>query len=462
MAREKLFRLPLASVQREDRLRLANFSRRAGLYLSGLRLLAPVVSQNKTACDALATPQELSEYAVLLQRSGAIEQALGLLRSLDPIHSPDILLNQAYCLFNRWEFNDAIPILREYLTLELSKYARSVGQINLALSLVAEENFAEATSLLDSIIANVDPAAHTRLLANAFDLRGQCRILQGDLAHAGQDLERAAQLLRNDPTQNGLSIKKWQAVIAARHLGSVAPLDAFRLEAARAEDWESIRHADLHRLCVQFKAEQFQHLLFGSPFPQFRQRVQKTLDRVIIESHYIYGKPNVQILDISEGTYENRRVFQTGSQVQRVLQALLQDYYKPVLPGQLFAAVFPNEYFDPFTSPGRMHQVLLRVRKTLLTEKLPLEIQNSNGRYKIVITGALALRLPYILSPADPLQILFARLKREIGRDLFDARSAAQRLGLSISEFRRFCRVATEKRLIEKVGAGPATQYRVA
>src|SRR4051794_40707533 len=74
-----LSELTLAKVPREWLFEFANLSRRAGQVSLGLKLLSPIMQP-----DAVrkSSPQEISEYAILLQRCGATRDALRWLRQV--------------------------------------------------------------------------------------------------------------------------------------------------------------------------------------------------------------------------------------------------------------------------------------------------------------------------------------------------------------------------------------------
>src|SRR6218665_41141 len=108
-----------AQLPRAFRLPFAGLGRRLNLNSLAMRLLAPAINP-----AAQPTTAESAEYAVLLQRLGALDEAEARLQSLEPqAHAhPEILLFQAFCRFNRWEYAEAILLLKRYLGSDLPEY----------------------------------------------------------------------------------------------------------------------------------------------------------------------------------------------------------------------------------------------------------------------------------------------------------------------------------------------------
>ncbi|NJL26043.1 MAG: hypothetical protein HC902_13335 [Calothrix sp. SM1_5_4] len=87
-------------IPRQWILPLANIARRTGLSSLGLRLLSPVVMP-KTG--QTATGPEIAEYAVLLQKIGAIEESSRMLALIDRERVPESSLYRAFYHFHRWD-----------------------------------------------------------------------------------------------------------------------------------------------------------------------------------------------------------------------------------------------------------------------------------------------------------------------------------------------------------------------
>src|SRR5688572_13616984 len=99
-AERALADLEIPKIPRKWRLPLATLCRRVALVSTGLKILSPIVSpSNKTFG---ATPNETAEYAALLQKFGAVEDALRIFKEVDVSKAPEALMHRAVCHFSRW------------------------------------------------------------------------------------------------------------------------------------------------------------------------------------------------------------------------------------------------------------------------------------------------------------------------------------------------------------------------
>ncbi|MGE3756457.1 MAG: tetratricopeptide repeat protein, partial [Pseudobdellovibrionaceae bacterium] len=361
-ARRRLKQTSYGGVPRELALPLANICRRVGLITLGLRILSPLIHPEKHTHSAKASDAEVAEFAVLLQRCGAVDEAIELLSKIDSKNLPEVKLYKTFCLFNRWEYADAIDEIRDYLKFELTPYAQMVGRVNLGAALIATDRYEEAIHLLCENIAFAKKNKFRRLEGNCFELRGQAQTLIGNFKFATEDLEVASQILFGEKVSNELAITKWQAVIKSTQTKSAIPLHSFKKLALENGDYEGVRHSDLHTLKIDFDPSLFRHLLFGSPWNSFRKSTQTILGQSIAEQDFIFGSEKTNIFDLATGQIERGSGIPAGGSLHRLLNALLIDFYRPIRTGALFSKMFPGEKFNIFSSPGRIHQVLFRGR----------------------------------------------------------------------------------------------------
>src|SRR5688572_12946316 len=80
-AAKKLSALTPSQIPRPEVLHLANLCRRTALTELGLKILTPVVRPLVNGKSPPATGAELSEFAILLDRVGAVADALSLLEN---------------------------------------------------------------------------------------------------------------------------------------------------------------------------------------------------------------------------------------------------------------------------------------------------------------------------------------------------------------------------------------------
>lgn len=453
--------LNIKSVPRHWRLPLANICRRAGLVSLGLRLLEPVLRVNG-AFHRGVTPGEMAEYAVLLQRSGVVGEALRILSRLDVKSAPEALLYKAYCYFNVWDYHASIAPLEAYMQTGISGYTLAVGQVNLAGAYLTVGDSARAKDLIDQLTAACKANGYTRLLANCHEMKAQWHFHENRLSEAKVCLNDALDILKKAQTLDQLFASKWYAAIAARESGSTLPLRVFREEASRRDDPESVREADLLALQIEFGREAFDHLYFGTPFEAYRARARMLLGHSPRSAVYLLGEEGMPEFDLVSGEIAGHGTIPPGSKIHQLFDVLFRDFYRPYSVGSLFSELFPGEHFDIEHAPDRIHQLLRRARIFLKAANVPLVIRSEAGKFRAVIDGRLSVRIPLERELPSQNQILIRKLNSLFSEKIFTANEARQALDLSAAGFKRLASWAVEAGEIEKLGAGTATKYILA
>lgn len=475
---ERLETLKLSELPRKILLPLAHIARRAGLFSHGLKILSPVLKP-----EMQPLPEEMAEYAVLLQKIGAMEEALIYLEKVDDDSVPDALLYRAYHHFHEWNGPDAIPHLRRYLASPIEPYKRAIGQVNLAAALILSERYDEALDLVNAAIDSNGSAGFVRLEGNCHEMKAQILLQRAAFKDAAGELDRAATLLGHEQTQDAFFVRKWRAILTAMETGRHETVFELKRQALARNDWETLREMDLYLSKLEYEKKRFDHLYFGTSFAAYRQRIERVAGRkpesrefVLLPSDEIAGMASdgdliaagkdSPLFDLESGSLlaasgACEPLLEPGSKPHQLLTALLRDLYRPLRVAGLFAALFPDEHYDPFTSPDRVHRLLTRARQALKKAELPVEIVHRNEGFVVKITGAVGIRLPIDRLLQGRNRVLLAKLQEAFPKGDFSSREGADTLGLSPSAFKRLAAWAIESELMEKIGAGSATFYRL-
>jgi tetratricopeptide (TPR) repeat protein len=464
-----LARVNTAQISRANILPLSNIARRAGCFTYGLKLLAPLTDPDRNKWKSPATAPELAEYAVLLQKIGAVEESGALLSSIekhaDSHLAPEAHLYRAFFHFHRWDGESAVPCLETYLTHDLEPYLRLVGRVNLAAALVSSGRHEVAERLLGETIEVAREQGHTRLLGNSLELRAQAHLLTGRYDSAAADLDSATALLATEATPDEFFVRKWRGILKSLRDGSQESLHALRAEALERKDWESVRDADFHLLKIRFDEKRFDHLYFGTPFEAYRKRLGREFSRLPKAAEYLLGgTEGAPVFDVASGRFSgppHLDVLEPGSHCQRMIEALLKDFYRPIRIGGLFSALFPTERFDVFSSPGRIHQIMRRSRRLLEDSGLPvtIECESPAAGFRLEAKGPISFRVGLDRQLAGRFEIMFRDLKNKVDSRGFTSAEGADAIQTSVSTFKRLASWAQERGLIEKVGAGSGTFY---
>ena len=455
----------LSKIPREFQLALANIARRTGLFLAGLKILNGTV---RTLADA--TSAELAEYAVLLQKIGAVEEASELLNHVNKDTAPVGHLYQAFQCFHEWNGAGAVPHLEKFLSSDLSDYDRAVGRINLAAALLQSDQGERAESLLNEDIEANHAKGYTRLECNGYELLTQALLQRADFKSARLMIERAHILLAREESPDIQFVNKWQAIIEAHERQSIEPLQKLRSEAFERQDWEVVRDADLFICKMRFSTELFHKLYFGTPYEFYRKRIITTLDVNVPDLSRPYGYANASrkpepLFDLAKGELIKNgvaeAVVEPGSKIHQVLTSLLMDLYRPLRVAGIFAYIFPEEIFNPFDSPDRIHRLIARTRKTFKELDVPLEIVNHHDAYSVHLNGGVGIQLMGNRQLTERNGVLLRQLEGQFGVAGFTPREAIKFLDVSPSTFKRLVSWGIKAKKIEKIGAGSAVVYRL-
>lgn len=444
-----------AKIPRELKLPFANLCRRADLAGVGLRILERVEKMS---------PAETAEYAVLLHRSGAVEEALGLLRKQDPKVVPEVLLYTAFCHLSRYEYRSAAGALKPYLELQKDPYKNLVGRMNLAYSLFECGEFGAAESLVNEILQSARANGHSRLVANALELRAQCHIHSKNFVQASADLDEALGIMGKGQSRDQLWIKKWRAVLEGYATGMTDSLEKFRAEAAARRHWPSVRDAELLALKIKFSPDAFAKLFVGTPYADYRRELRESHPAQDVPTEYLFGGDSKNCLDVVTGEILGMAPGLMVTKGNRlVLDILARDLYRPLSVGALFSQVFPGDHFCIFSSPARVHQAIYRCRLWLGENEVPLSISEDHGEFHLERKGEFGLLLKAERTAGGEDIARLKILKNEFGQTgQFKPTEARKVLDLPGTSFNRFTSWAIAEGEIIREGQGPATRYKIA
>lgn len=435
----------------------ANLCRRSGLLAQGLRILTPLIR------DETASEPERAEYAMLLQRSGAVTEALALLQKLDPRKDPQVLLFQAFCHFNEWNYEAALPLLQRYLEFPLAEYPRLIARVNLVACLLTLRLWEDAESEIARAFSESENAG--RLRGNLHELRAQLHLSRENYAQAREDLAKAQEILGGIQNEDLLFVRKWKAVIDLNEKTNSEPMKKVLVDAENASDWETAREARLFLLSERFDVDAYLELLVGTPFTGYRARIQNRLAQIELPelpSRWRWGASDSAALDLATGELNgvNREVRPPTAKCLQLIEALSQDLFRPQSLATLFGHLFPRERFDICSSPQRVHQIMARTRRWLNDNDLPLVIEESGGQFRLRKPTAFALILTLTREPRENKQRLLQRLERDFGSEAyFTSPEAATRLGISESLMKRVLAWGVAQKRIQRQGRGSGTTY---
>jgi hypothetical protein len=128
-----------------------------------------------------------------------------------------------------------------------------------------------------------------------------------------------------------------------------------------------------------------QHLYFGTPFQAFRKRlIRESGSKFIPQTNYVWKvnslKVPIHYVDLLSGENEKGElIFDPEKQTGKTLRALCSDFYRPLRPSELAARIFAGEYYNPISTPNRVHKALHRFRQDAAKLGFPIVIEQEHG-----------------------------------------------------------------------------------
>lgn len=450
-------------VPRPHAAQVAHLAWRAGIPQLGLRLLNPIVRPREKA-PVIASQLEQAEYAACLLKAGAWDEATALLKGLAPGEIPRVWLYRAFAAVARWDYRASIPLLESYLAeRKLAKYQRLVGEVNLAAAFVHERAFRKATPLLRHLLYQSSVQRSHLVLGRVLELSAENFLEQKKWDQAEEFLKRAESVLEGSQGIDLFFVKKFRAVIRFRR-GEKGALEAVRAESRERRHWETLRDLDRVQAVFGKSSELLNHLFYGTPFATFRDHlVSEASDWKPAEKYRwrMGGDGRGPVVLVGEGKRDGGKSgLKEGHAVHRLLLVLASDFYRPFRTATLCALLYPDEHFHPEHSPTKLRQVLMRLREWLDAEKLPIEVSEESGNYRLTasepVTLELSLKVNQAVKERPTLVIEQLRDKFPEG---FGASEAADALGLSARAMQRLLEKALASQLIDRLGKGKKTRY---
>lgn len=444
--------------------RFANLCRRVGLAPLGLRILSDnILMDGELRRDV--SPEDLLEYAVGLQRVGAVRESMGILAGVDASTFPEADLYLSFGAMVSWDYEAALGWIDSFLERTREKpgdpYRRLVARLNRLECLLITGQLETLERSSAELESELKAQGHTLLLGNAYEIQAQSRVAKGEFAAALESLAAARALIPESSSADSLFISKWQAIARARRDGSLESIQEARAEALQLGHWETLRDLDSQALRISATQELACWVYFGTPFASYRKNLERQLSwsappetwvtTDVIMSSPASGGPDIVLEDINEGR---------AGLAHRVILLLSSDYYRPFRGGEIFARIFPDERFNPQSSMNRVHQQIGEARQLIVDQEWPFRIDEDAGRYSLRWTapGRLWARREELNLDADAVQVAFLR-RRFAGRD-FATGEAATEMGKSVSSARSWLSRAVEKSLLGRYGSGSSVRYQ--
>lgn len=465
-AQQELTKIYKRAIPRSHKARGAHLAWRVGLPQMGLRSLYAIVNGSRKT-PPNPTDEEKIQYAVCLLKIGAIDEAGSILEGIDTSGPAEGTFYRAAFHISRWEYGEAVPFLQKFLNDNRSDdYKKLVARVNLAECLVVEKRYETALPLLEELSASYS-GENKLAVAKSHEILAQLHIARQEWGRAEELLRSAETMSAENPTIDGFFIKKWRAIASFLKSQSDDGLLQVRKSAEVIGHWETMRQIDAIYAQAKRNERLLWHVYFGSPFEIFRKRLLGEWGTPIeVPPHYSWklkaGKKNAT-LNLGGTTEESRRIeLQPGRLPFRLLRIMCSDFYRPFRVAALHHQLYPDEKYNPDSSPARVHDAFRRLRTALRSSRIPIEIATVNATsYQVSATGPVTIIVPKPGEMAsDHRDHKLIVLTREIGNKEFTAAQAADVLHLPRRTVFRILSQGVEEGQLDKIGSGKNTRYQ--
>lgn len=469
----ELVKIPRVKIPLDQLAKIANVCWRVGQPGIGLRLLFPEL--RRQAHRRLDVPPEaLAEYASCLQAIGATGEAKMLLNATQS-NVPRAKFYLALLLLKEWDYAGALSLLENYLAQIPSDYHATVVRVNLAATYVMNRQFDKADETLAALRPELEKSGHKLLLGNCYEIESQIHYESGRHAQALRCLEKSEAHLGQSNNVSWIFCKKWQflnrILVASRPPDDpelVCELAELRTRAAKMASWETIRDLDLHWALFARDQNLLNRVFFGTPITRYRERLEK---RAADAGLTLPETANFTSGAVSPlATYDLRaEEFMRGEDstflLKKLLLILASDFYAPFRTGQVYSQLFENEYYNIETSQVRISQLVHRLRRWLGKENWRAQVGHEEQGYRLVFQPGSRVIMDRHL-PGDTLHdktsVNLALVKREFGTKEFSAARLSKHLRCSKRSANRILHELHAGALIERLGSGPATRFKIA
>lgn len=451
LVREHCKRINHKQIPRQVLVEYCQIARRVGAPDLIVRWLQPAVRVKKDA-----TESEKALYALGLFRLGAFREAEQLLSECRAETEPQIFFYRASLYINQWNYHQAIPELRKYIrNPKVTEYSKLVGRLNLCASLVGNQDFNKAELEIEKLLKKVGSQEYSLLRGNLLEIRSQLFVEKEKFDQALKDLTDAGSLLKNADERSMVYVDKWKAII---HLKKCPPpktnfqiFDSIRERALHIQDWETIREIDLSWSLAAHDHDLFLRVYWGSRFNHYKDRVKKLFnDNRNIKDQFIWkNSPEEQ----TEMAFDLVEMAPTKL-LKRLFFILTRDFYRPFRSTELIDYIYENEFYNPISSPVKLHRLLLRARVWLREMGLPIIIEVKRNSFR------LKAQTPLILKSNLGASEHFFQLPTEFLHKSFTATEWARVFDISERSARRQLSGLVVQGVLAKVGHGRRTKYR--
>lgn len=249
--------------------------------------------------------------------------------------------------------------------------------LNYASALAFLGEYEKCHYYLDEVIKVSTTNSWKLLIGNALESKGYVDMEQNELNRASESLEQADIFLEESNPRYKLFVSMWKALIELKKSptseNAYNNLERIRNSALEIGSWNSVRKIDMYASIFTKDIYKLQYVYAGSPYSQFQYKINSLFGKNVLEdNNYLlkYGNKPRYVLNIKNGTltFHDNLLIEFTKTMKALLSSLLKDFYRQPLIPQIFCEMYPDEYFNPNSSPEEC--MLLRKDCAKLLKKI--------------------------------------------------------------------------------------------
>lgn len=469
-AKEVMLGMKTFTLPRSLQADMASLARRLNLDSLALQILNRIVRPAQPI-HPQASQKEKLIYASILVKIGAYREAFQLFDEIDRHSYPEVLLFTSFANFRSWKYKSSEPLLQQYIrSPQITEYQRLIGQLNLAAVYVAIRDHERGTLLLKEIMEQARAQNNNLVYGNALELKAQQLIHSKSYAAALDVLKVARDYIGSAANIYEFFMRKWVAVAKllqdSEQPQNIRDVQKIRREAIQWSHWETVRECDLHIAMAVAHRELAEKVYFATPYRAYRKLIKENCNFNLRTS----GQMSLQLdtrADLNSGPILDLRtaqskpsLFKPGSQGHKLFGQLVYDIYRPLRQGDLFGNIFPNEYFDPFSSPQRLAKCIHRLRQSFREVNAPLKVEWEKGFLHLQATAPWRILVRLDRRSKTRVESQIEVVKSHWSHQSFTSRQAAQVLNVSPRQVVKILRAADQRGELTMTGRGKAIRYR--
>lgn len=468
---KKLNEMNLNKIPRKYRHQIAELARRNSNPILALRIMNSIIRGKESESQSPSVAEKIA-YANSLTALGCNLESVDLLKTISKNEQPNVVLYMVFAYVGLWEYKKTIPLLKSFIGKpNVPSYDRLVGRVNLLAALVETGNWFEFEVNFQKVVLDCKKEKLNLLLGNAYEIKGQSLIAQKKYLEALEYLNIAEQILKDVGGVYYLFVKKWQ-IIAQLMLGQmklndvITQSEELKQQAFKYKVWELFRDLDLYLAIGLNDKKKLKIVLDSTPVPTFKQRAERIAEKkfptsiqknircpsTFYKEQVQSNKNEVLILKIEE-----IEPIIKSKTLWRCFLVLIQDGYKPVSLGRMHSELFPNTYFDPYSTERKIQSIISRLKRCLKTLNLPLTIQTKDHEFYLTLNR----NFESIEINRDDFQIYpkLELFRRKIKGRTFSAKDAEREIELSRDQVLALLKNWENKKMLIAIGRGPSRRY---